>query len=250
MNILKKILVFILVLLLAVQGNGYIVAYAQGEKVCINIQTYDYTTDINKLLDLANQSSVLSEDKNFSFDSAVSLYSDSINSGADGDTLTLEVNQLVQEITYSDGSIERQYADATITLMASSSDSGSLPAYWGKYDIACTFLAYYTDFYGGSVVGRRFDYCTFKFNDAGTNSIYVSKLEMASHGIYDPLLEPSIEKYATYYNPSSGATYTLYSGDSRIYNYGYLQMLTCVAIVTLSDGSVSDYGMYINVLGS
>lgn len=245
MNKVKKALAFSLVfLLLAVQGNGSAMAFAKNEKVIVNIKKYDYTTDINKLLDLAKQSSSHSDEKNSNLGLSIKF---SVDSGTDDDTLNLEVQQLIKETTYSDGTFEREYASSSITLLEKTqySENTSSSKYWGKYDVACTVTAYYTMFWGEET-GLRLNYTTFVFNDAGSNPIYVKKVQMFSHGIYDPTSEPSIERYATYNYPSSGTIYSLNSDDYRIYGGGGFQTLFSGAIVTFSDDSMSgDYDLTI-----
>lgn len=236
-------------MLLIAQGYGSSIAYANNEKTIIKIKEYDYATDINELLDLANQSnqsSIENNKINISIKGKMNLF----NSNEEIDKLTLELQQLIKETTYSDGTSEKEYAVSTITLMDNNTtsqevslfayDNSSVPKYWGKYDIACTVTAYITNFYGsGTETGIRLNYTTFVFNDNGSNPVYVSQAQMYSHGIYDPASEPNIERYATYNYPSSGTVYSLNSDDSRIYGGGGYQTLYCGAVVYLSDGSVS-----------
>lgn len=136
--------------------------------------------------------------------------------------------------------IIKEYAKSSICLMERAVDPADKTISWGKYDIACVVTAHYEEHYGpGTETGIVLLYTTFSFNDAGTNPVYVSKVEMYSHCIYDAANAESIERYATYNNPSQGVIYSLNSDDDRIYGGGGFQYLQCGANVTLSDGTRS-----------
>lgn len=192
------------------------------EPVCVQTVSYNYVTTIDGLLALAERQGMRNRN----------VLSD--------EQATIEIEQLISEKRYSDGSIIKEYSKSAIHMMERSIDNDSESKYWGKYDIACATTAFYQDHYGsGEQVGRVLLSTTFTFNDAGTNPVYVSRVDMHSHCVYDPANEPSVEKYATYNNPSAGLIYTLYSGDDRVYGGGGFQQMYCGAIVTLSDGTSS-----------
>lgn len=179
-----------------------------GEAVCIRNcrKICEYETDPVKLLQMA-----MSSQQNRSYTNE-----------------KLEVEQLVSEKVYSDGSRIKEYAKSSICLMERAVDPGNKSTSWGKYDIACVITAHYEEHYGsGTETGIVLLYTSFSFNDAGTNPVYVSKVEMYSHCIYDAANAESVERYATYNNPSQGVLYTLNSDDNRI--YGAVDFRICIA---------------------
>lgn len=221
-------------IVISLAGNVVSTAKAaepQQEPVCVQYKEYDYVTDIKDLVSLAQSQKVTARNASLGEDASV-----------------LEIDQLISEKYFSDGSTEKEHAKSTITLMESrASNNTSTSKTWGKYDIACVVTAYYTEYYGaGTETGIVLQYTAFSFNDAETNSVTVRKVDMYSHCIYDPASADSVERYATYNYPSSGKVYTLNSDDSRIYGGGGFQQMYCGAIVTLSDGSTSgEYNLQI-----
>ena len=146
----------------------------------------------------------------------------------DSSTNIYEIEQLERETIYTDGTIERDYVTDYIAL----------------YDIAITFSAYSTRYVNASqpavYEAERLNYITTRFNDAGTNSIYVSKIEMTTHG--EPNLgDQVIYRNRTINNPSSGTTYSLNSDDSRLVTSPPTISNTYGAVVyTFSNGVSTD----------
>ena len=173
------------------------------EAICINSKIYEYETDPEKLLQMAMDSQ---QNRSYANENGM-----------------LEVEQLVSEKVYSDGSRIKEYAKSSICLMEKAVDPANKSTSWGKYDIACVVTAHYEEHYGpGTETGIVLLYTTFSFNDAANAE--------------------SVERYATYNNPSQGVLYSLNSDDNRIYGGGGFQFLYCGAHVTLSDGTKSpDY---------
>lgn len=191
--------------------------------MCTNVIDYSYMTDVNDIINMALEQKQQSRS---------------------GDVFTLEVEQLMQEKSYSDGTSVKTYARSSVQvysydpvtreMVVESSNSS-----WGQYDIACVVTAVYESHWGaGTQTGIKPLYTTFQHTDMGSNPIYVTRADMYSHAIYDIASAP-IERYATYNNPSSGAIYSLSFDDNRIYDGHGTQNLYSGAVVTLSDGTVS-----------
>lgn len=206
----------------------------ENEKPVVYERQYEYATEVEDLLDLATPDSV------------------EYSTQQGTDLANAEVTQLISTKTLADGTIQKEYASSKIALVdAERSSIETTPVntndskYWGKYDIAVTVTAYYTaylqEIYEGYyiVLRKQLHYTTCVINDANALPVYVSKLEMSSHGIYDPLNEPNIERFMTINNPTSGYVYRLNSDDSRIYDGTGMQYLYSGAVITLSDGTVS-----------
>ena len=161
----------------------------------------------------------------------------------DSSTNIYEIEQLERETIYTDGTIERDYVTDYIALydytLENREDHST-----GAYDIAITFSAYSTRYVNASqpavYEAERLNYITTRFNDAGTNSIYVSKIEMTTHG--EPNLgDQVIYRNRTINNPSSGTTYSLNSDDSRLVTNPPTISNTYGAVVyTFSNGVSTD----------
>lgn len=221
---MKRIFALLLGLVLISVPINVSAVSIEEEKAIVRQTEYEYVTDIDKLLEKADKQS-----RSFS------------SVKTPNNQLSLEVRQLISETTYSDNSIEKDYAISDIRLMAAG--DGYFPKYWGAYDIACTYTAYVTEYWKNGLQGFRLNYTTFVFNDANSNPVTIKKLEMSTHGIYDPTSQPNIERFLTENYPVSGRTYRLNSDDSRVYYGGGFQQLYCGAIVTLSNGNTSPYGV-------
>lgn len=201
---------------------------------CIQETYYDYVTDPAELLALAQNSGVSKFDA----------------SGGE----TLEVNQLVSQKVYDNGMIVKEYAKSVIQMLNKRSVTyENKKDSWGKYDIACVITVNYKSYFNEPPTSEHGPYgivitnTVFSFTDIGTNPIYISKVNMYYHGFHT-VNEPSIDKYATYNNPSSGVGYVLNSTDDRWYAGDFPEQVTTGAIVTFSDGTVSgDYDLMIEL---
>lgn len=187
-----------------------------NDKHLIRVENFPEEKDINNLVALALQQKEISKDKQTRF-----LVSDSVS---------LEALQLLSVKTYSDGSVEQYFAKSTIP--------GNQQKSSGKYDVGAIVTIYYT-IYGTAPLytdaTTKVDRVTVKINDAGTNSIYVSKIDMFYHGFLNPN-SSQVDRYSIINNPSSGAIYTLYANDSRSYYNNGLASVNGGAILTFSNG--------------
>ncbi len=213
----------------AAESNDY-VEFVIPEIICE--ETYDTVSGIDDLYEDYISGSLMVE-----------------SSEESNDSLEFTTVQVISETELSDGSLVTELQKDYVTLIDSkaSVDNAKKKKSWGKYDIACVVTAFYEEHYGkGSEVGVTLKSTQFKFTDNGSNPVYVKKVQMYSHCLYDPARGDQVERYATYNNPSSGTIYSLASGDSRIYGGGGFQGINCGAIVTLSDGTVTgDYDLMV-----
>lgn len=206
-----------------------------NKPICIQEIHYDHITNPAEILQLAENSCI-----------------NVLNTEELQDSL--EVEQLISEKTYTDGTVVKEYALSQIQLLSvddvayeKKTDS------WGKYDIACVFTIYYEHYSNEpptpehASFGVVMTHTTFSFVDLGSNPIYLSTVQMYYHGFHS-IEEEVINTYATYNNPSPGIEYTLQTTDSRWYNADDIQIANAGAIVTLSDGFVSgDYDLMIEL---
>lgn len=220
---MRKRISVISVICLLVSLLGMPISAEETDKICTNIVDYSYTTDVSDIIDMAREQKQQSRSE---------------------DAFTFEVEQLMQEKSYSDGSSVKTYAKSAVQLysydpvtreMVVESQSSS----WGKYDIACVVTAVYESHWGtGTQTGIKPLYTTFQHMDMGSSPVYVTRVDMYSHAIYDIASVP-VERYATYNYPTSGVIYSLNFDDNRIYDGHGTQNLYSGAVVTLSDGTVS-----------
>lgn len=223
---MKKYMLLLIILIFLVMPIYAEASFNEENPICIQIKEFDYVTAPDDIIELAR----LQSQKNGS-----RMY----NEGS------YVVNQMISEKTYIDGTVIREFMESNVQLKRAV-DKEIKSANWNKYDIACITTAHYESHYGqGEEVGVVLINTTFSFTDTGENPIYLSKLQMHSHCIYDPAGADPIEKYLTINNPNPGSIYSLASGDKRVYGGGF-QQLYCGTIVTLSDGTVSgDFDMMI-----
>lgn len=195
---------------------------------------YDYVTDPEAILRLAQSSGIR-------------------HYNAKGNE-TIEIKQLISQKKYYSGTVINEYAKSVIQML----DSRSV-AYenkkdsWGKYDIACVLTVNYKHYSNEPTTPEHGSYgivvtsTSFAFTDMGSDPIYLSKVNMYYHGFHS-VSEPSIDRYATYNNPSSGTNYILNSNDDRWYAGDFPEQITTGAIVTFSNGTVSgDYDLMIEL---
>lgn len=230
MRTYKRMCAMFLSLFTFVASNSQIaMAQETYNPTCVETINYDYTTDAAEMIQLINEVNVCNTEN-------LSASTEILEDGS------IVLKQLISESVYSDGSVEKTYAATNIELFdynpqSKSVENKSYTDSWGYSDIACYITAYYTVESGG----RSIHSVSFSYTKNGSSSINVRKTQMYSHGIYDAL-DPDgyIERYATYNYPSPNVIYNLNTDDDRVYNSSYTCQFNVGAVVTFSDGTVSD----------
>jgi len=194
----------------------------ENGKQVVKVVNYPEERNFDKLVDLALQQKSSNTAKHGV---------DAVTSSDDASSDSLTALQKLQEITYRDGTTAIYYAKTVIPGSQSKSS--------GKYDVGAVVNIYFTitgtaPFFADATT--VVDRVTTTINDANSNPIYVTKIEMFYHGFLSPN-DPQYDRSSTINNPSNNTTYTLYAYDPTSYYTSGFSSVYGGAILTFSDGT-------------
>lgn len=241
---MKKIKMLLCLSIIAALLQNPIISFAQEDVTLVHKESFSAENSAEDLIELAiiqegvMTPTYISPSESNSNDFSNTLVNDSVQIQNEGDDSFTVYNseQLIEIRTYSDGHIEKEFAQNTIVTRDVT--PGTLVGSNGKYDIAATLTVKFTAYTFGPTSdkgGYVINSITTKFTDSNTNPVYVKSIKHAIN-VNEPSALPIYHIDDTINNPSSGASYTL-NGTYNTY-YGWDHTSYGISQLNLNNGTV------------
>lgn len=245
----KNIRVYVILSLIATVLATPVISFAgtgNNIRTCVNKVTYDRIADIDELLKLAiNQSK---ENNNLSSNVQSYNANDLLNNDqSESQNNGIIANQLIEERTYSDGSIEKDYIASSLAL--ENKLTGDTITYYDSslyksmslYNVVACQMVYYTlKLYESGVPGLYNDVLIRASQEQSWVSFPSPSIAFIKHGIRAQLMGaafPYMDAYAYQTPPGNNTVYIVYATNTAFYKDNMSGGYFCYLDVQTTSGN-------------